>query len=352
MPNRKANTRSKQNKTQNFSNNRKVSNLSTTGVSAVNKRVTGSEHLATLQIHPTDEENATVQSFANEARTFQDMRVSKFFEMYERWFVRHITLEWVPSLPVTTPGTIHVSPEYDAMDVVSASDREGAIIALSRMYGYKSAPITEGLRVRMANYKLPSGRWLFDDLFTSPISDERFTTFGKFLIVMDTPNPTSTTTAGRLLIHYDIEFAIPQLADIPAIEDLANFSVYIDSSNKTLQPQPSGPANSSAFSMHTMGGLVMRVTPDTIIRALTDQPQTTGIPRLQYRDELLPPGTPVYMRPVTYDTISGSYMGDPSAVGAFSLDRDFTQLLTVLAGEIPNDMVFTGAQKLFGTILS
>jgi len=327
-------------RTANFSNNKKVGPSQMSALNAKTQRVTGRELLATVtkrQDGPAYSFNP-IQQFSNDARSFEDMRMFHLFEMYERWFVRSLKLEWIPSVPVTTPGTIHCAPEYDPSDLFAPLDNESAISELSRMMGYASGPISEGLIVNMVNYRLPSGRWMFDDLYTSPKSDERFTNFGKFLSVVDV-DLNFNGTVGRWMMSYDIEFSIPQLSKVEEVPNIyqdlnINAGTILDS---IIRPSLTTSLSlGEAWKLTTPEGLTqLTMQAGSIIRGIYKaDPSQDQPPKILDGDKEVPDGTPVYIKPAVYNTDENASMSFAQKIGDMAFDRDFSRPATLKTGSI------------------
>lgn len=350
MPNRKQSQTKRTAKPSNFTNNRKITGKAVSGISARHKRVSGSELIASFPIPDGEEFFFEIQ---NEYRSYEDLRLAKLFEMYERWFVHSLTLEWVPSLPVTTPGTIHIAPEFDISDHISTTTKEATIVALSKNYAYTSAPITESIKCRMENFRLPSGRWAFDDLFTSPTSDERFTTFGKFQIVIDTPPNEVPQTAGRMLFHYDIDFAIPQLAtpyEAVKFGEDGKITVAMSSQHGTYLPSLTS-AQGTDFTMGSSSEPEIFASSDTVVRAKIG-PTEGSDSYFNLRGSRLPEGTTVYARPSIWDTFQNLAISSSKYLGQLAVDRDFTNLVSIVTSPGPTSLTLEDSTILAGRILN
>lgn len=130
-------------------------------------------------------------------------RLAANCEYFERWFVHMFKLEFVPTVPVTQAGTIHIAPDYDPLDQAPTDS-----LILSRNMNYTSGPISSPLVCNMPNMKQPDGAYLRPDMFTSPTNNERLVQYGFFTAI--TEGVGSAMKVGNLVLHYDITFTRPQ----------------------------------------------------------------------------------------------------------------------------------------------
>lgn len=129
--------------------------------------------------------------------------LAKNCELFERYFVHSMELEFVPTVPVTTPGTVHMAPEYDPLDEIQSS-----AVLMARNLGYRSAPVSSRLRCPMPNMKQPDGSYLRPDMYTSPTNNDRLVQYGSFNVMCDGVGASSVV--GQLILHYDVTFSRPQ----------------------------------------------------------------------------------------------------------------------------------------------
>lgn len=178
-------------------------------MSARCNRITGSEQLATIG-NSDYAGNTAVQVLSLDAEGFSNLRLIDYFPMYEYWFVHNMWFEFIPVLSKTSEGSIHIVPEWDPLDATpTGSTDEVTLRKMAASYGYKSASISETCNVNMPNFKLPSGEWIKGNLFTGPLAETRLSSFGK-LFIKTTGVDGSTDAVGQLVMHYDVEFALPQ----------------------------------------------------------------------------------------------------------------------------------------------
>jgi hypothetical protein len=135
------------------------------------------------------------------------------FMYYEKWFAHSFELEFVPNQPVTVGGTCYAAPDYDPIDPFPSN-----VQYMSNSYNYVQKPVTSAFRVKMPNFKLVDGTYVRPTLFTGANNNERFTSFGKFMLEA-TSSLTDGTSVGNLILHYDLTFCIPQPFGTDAMSD-------------------------------------------------------------------------------------------------------------------------------------
>lgn len=134
----------------------------------------------------------------NIPQTFNDYKV------YEKFFVHKVSLEFVPNQPVTVGGNITMAPDYDPLDPAPAT-----IASLSASFGFVRKPITQRAVCNMPNFKLPDGAYMRPALFTGPGDNDRFASYGKF-VVDATSLLDDGVSVGSLILHWDITFCVKQ----------------------------------------------------------------------------------------------------------------------------------------------
>lgn len=177
------------------------------GMNAVCNRMVGTEDVMTIT---KDEE---VDTLVLDYEGLQGTRIVDFFDKYEYWFVHNLRFEFVPSTSLSTGGTIHVAPEWDPMDLTPSGD--SLVKDMSASLGYKSGRISSPLIINMPNKKKPDGSFIKPCLFTGPLAELRLSSYGKVFLYVEGCNSTASTV-GRLKMHYDIEFCMPQMSVKPA----------------------------------------------------------------------------------------------------------------------------------------
>ena len=126
------------------------------------------------------------------------------FSYYEKWFAHNFELEYVPNQPVTVGGTCYAAPDYDPIDPFPSS-----VQLMSNSFNFVQKPVTSGFRVKMPNFKLVDGNHVRPTLFTGANNNERFTSYGKFMLEAAS-SLTDGVSVGNLILHYDLTFCIPQ----------------------------------------------------------------------------------------------------------------------------------------------
>lgn len=123
-------------------------------------------------------------------------------EVYEKWFVHGMKLEYIPTVAMTATGTIHIAPDYDPIDQISPSTT-----AMSEAFGYVGGPVSRGIVCDMPNRKEVDGSFTKSALYCSPADNDRFVSYGFFDVFVE--GVTAESTVGRLILHYDVTFIKP-----------------------------------------------------------------------------------------------------------------------------------------------
>lgn len=134
--------------------------------------------------------------------------LSMAFASHEQYFVHTISIEFIPELAVTEPGSIHLSPDYDPLDPMPAD-----VNAMSSDAGYKSGAVTQRMVLSVPNLRTPDGSYTRPMLYSSPNVIERLSDYA--LVNYRSTGITAEGTVGRLILHYDISFHIPQVPSFP-----------------------------------------------------------------------------------------------------------------------------------------
>lgn len=282
------------------------------------------------------------QEFHNDIFDYKDsgFRLGSLFDLYERWFVHSIRFEFVPILPTTATGTLHMCPEYDSTDLLPTSS---IVTHMASSVHYRSGSITDSFSMVMPNVRLPSGEYIVNDLFTDPGGSARLSTYGKLVYYTEGVNATGISdgdTVGRIILHYDITFAVPQ-APMPIVTTTISSGTGIAriTAKDTVEEGPTSEIGSSfldAASHHLRGvhltdtaGTTKNVEPESDLMARFKE-----TPMYQYRGKLLSAGTRLFIKMVTktLDTPSGFAtrlisLSEISEIGQVALDYAGAYLL-------------------------
>lgn len=252
--------------------------------------------------------------------------LSMAFASHEQYFVHSASIEYIPELPVTEPGSVHLSPDYDPLDPIPAD-----INAMSSDAGYKSGAATQRLTIQIPNWRTPDGSYTRPMLYSSPNVAERLSDYA--LVNFRSTGVTANGTIGRLILHYDISFHIPQVPSFPKGVSVPTVSV-LTYTTPNADPTSLSPirtdvdtgtltANNLIYSNHIYSG---------ILDASDFQSLVTTAGRV------LAMGTRVFFKAVgTYMTTSGLLNGLSSSsqatsaqLGYLNLSRTFGELTEVL----------------------
>lgn len=123
-------------------------------------------------------------------------------EIYEKWFVHNMKLEFIPTVALTVAGTMHMAPDYDPIDPISPDAR-----TMSEAFGYVGGPITQRLICDMPNKREIDGQYTKGALYCSPSDNDRLASYGFFDVAVE--GATADMEVGRLVLHYDVTFIKP-----------------------------------------------------------------------------------------------------------------------------------------------
>lgn len=184
-------------------------------------RQRGTERLGTAINKPGNDNAAT--RFDINALSLHGLRVGAEFERFERWFVHHLRVRYVPSVPTTQAGNVHLMFDYDAADPTPAQGDPTTV--MSRCYNYVSAPVSARCTLDIPNAKLPGGERMRGNLYCSPIGNSRLSQFGQvYCFVSGATGIAEDTPVGYLELEYDIEFNIPCAPSVITAEIYDGFS--------------------------------------------------------------------------------------------------------------------------------
>ena len=257
--------------------------------------------------------------------------LSMAFASHEQYFVHSASIEYIPELPVTEAGSIHMSPDYDPLDPIPAD-----INSMSSDSGYKSGAVSQRLTINIPNWRSPDGSYTRPMLYSSPNVTERLSEYA--LVNFRTTGIIVSGTIGRLILHYDISFHIPQVPtfpkglSVPTVHTLTYTAASMDpaciSPFKTDTDDGTLTTNVSIYSHHVYSGIINAFTANSLAT-------TAG--------RVLAIGTRVFFRALrSYLTTTGLASGLTSGpftsstrVGHFNLSRTFGELTEIMISGTP-----------------
>lgn len=261
------------------------------------------------------------------------------FALYDKYFVHKMELEFVPSQPVTVGGTIGMAPDYDPIDPMPLSKNE-----LSSSFNYVSGAITKPLRCKMPNFKGPDGAYVRPALYCAPISDDRFNSFGQFKIFGEATGVSVGDSVGRLVLHYDVSFMLPEPQHVDLIGTEASVVTQLKSVGSSDVHKCNmiiSATNSDVLQLTNAAGDPVSAIPDfqysgyvDVISALMPMATATG--------KVINPGTRIYFKPAA-QSIGSTTMADLAStalVGAISLSRTFQAAAEIML-KLSNTEVIT-----------
>lgn len=178
---------------------------------------------------------------------------------FERYRFNSLAYEYVPRCPVTTQGGIIMAPDYDPDDLPPQGENQ-----MSTYKHVADCSVFEPLLVRLN----PAD--LFGDM---KMKYNRYGTFtpggstsireydgGTFFAVMVDTDVGTTTTGGKLWVHYDVTFHVPRTLSIKTAASLA--SLYILGNNTLTPANPFGlaPTVSGGLGTVATGTSVLTIT--------------------------------------------------------------------------------------------
>jgi hypothetical protein len=267
---------------------------------------------------------------------FTKLRAYPFFGMYERWFVRTLRFEFVPTVPTTQAGTVHMVGDYDPKDPVPTSDSGNDVaLSMSKMYGYRSGPICRKLVYNMPNIRLPDNTHARGCLYCAPVENTRLTNYGTLLVQVDGVSGLSAgDVVGKIVMHYDIVFSIPQDSGPYSLEVEASLSAIEVTSEVVASQYRFDPDGSSDFEMTDGAG--------TPVSANVDELFTADIQSVSNGELRESDGTPVgrgsriYFRAAPRN--GSSYLATTAIVGGVSKSPKVDEYLTWV-GPVTNALV-------------
>lgn len=247
------------------------------------------------------------------------------FRLYEKYFVHSVSLEFVPSQPVTVGGTVSIAPDYDPLDPMPATAQE-----LSQGQGFKSGPVSGGLRVDMPNYKGPDGGFVRPELYCAPTNDDRLTSYGQFKVFAVAPTLTKGDMLGKLILHYDITFHIlePQNAVVPVTINTDRITCY-GAANIFTPTDMTSTTMSDCLQFGNSGGL-LSMDSGYILTGLIKE-IGAGLIMRTMAGKAVNLGTRLFFRPALANIATTTYTNINSTpyVGKMSTSRNFTPMANI-----------------------
>jgi hypothetical protein len=253
--------------------------------------------------------------------------LSMAFASHEQYFVHSASIEFIPELAVTEPGSIHLSPDYDPLDPMPAD-----INAMSSDAGYKSGAVTQKLVISIPNLRTPDGSYTRPMLYSSPNVVERLSDYA--LVNFRSTGVTASGTIGRLVLHYDISFHIPQVPSFPQGSAASSITTFTYTAPTTASDE----TRLNTFSAYedkgiltSNSGLYSSEIYSGIIESLT------GMDLRSVAGRTLAIGTRVFFRAVKSvmsivndDQIHTSTKQTSMRIGEFNLSRAFGGLTEII----------------------
>jgi hypothetical protein len=244
------------------------------------------------------------------------------FMYYEKWFVHNFELEFVPNQPVTVGGTCYAAPDYDPIDPFPASVQH-----MSNSFNFVQKPVTSGFRVRMPNFKLVDGTYVRPTLFTGANNNERFTSFGKFMLEA-TSSLTDGTSVGNLIVHYDITFCIPQpyASDATSSQQLISLKSVCDNAGTvSVPPFTTGTVNDALLIYNTSHSAPTTLSSDYVYAGIIDKLTNLVLDTVGGKDVNV--GTRVYFKVPEFgilsDVLTEIVATSAASIANLSLSRNF-----------------------------
>jgi hypothetical protein len=265
------------------------------------------------------------------------------FRLYEKFFVHGVSLEFVPSQPVTVGGTVSIAPDYDPLDPMPPT-----AAAMSQGQGFKSGPVSGPLRVEMPNYKGPDGAYVRPELYCAPTNDDRLTSYGQFKIFGVAPTLTKGDVLGKLILHYDITYHILEpFASNAAVATNVDRVVCSGTANVYSPTQLSSTTMSDALVLSNSGGTLSQPTGNLLTGIISEI--GTGLELFTVAGRAINVGTRLFMRPVKGQIATTTYTSLDSSpyVGQFSTSRNFNPMSNVVMNLVNTiAVIFSGMTVL------
>lgn len=244
------------------------------------------------------------------------------FMYYEKWFAHNFELEFVPNQPVTVGGTCYAAPDYDPIDPFPPS-----VQYMSNSFNYIQKPVTSGFRVKMPNFKLVDGNYVRPTLFTGANNNERFTSFGKFMLEA-TSSLTDGVSVGNLILHYDLTFCIPQpfASDTMSDQQLISLKSVCDNAGiVSVPPFTTGTVNDPLLVYTTAHAAPTTLSSNYVYAATIDKLTDLTLETVGGKD--INEGTRVYFKVpefgIVSDVLTEIVATTASSIANLSLSRNF-----------------------------
>lgn len=261
--------------------------------------------------------------------------LSMAFASHEQYFVHSANVEFIPELAVTEPGSIHMSPDYDPLDPMPAD-----VNAMSSDAGYKSGAVSQRLMISIPNLRTPDGSFTRPMLYSSPNVIERLSDYA--LVNFRSTGVTASGTIGRLILHYDISFHIPQVPSFPTggqVDTITTFTYQAPENPTDLARLSPIKTAVDAGTLNANATLFSSAIYSAIISALNGMTLTSAAGRA------LAVGTRVFFRAVRtqmYDddgTLASTGINISSKVGEFNLSRSFGALTEIILKGVTSNTI-------------
>lgn len=318
MPNKKQVKKKKPNALQKQAQpSTKMAGSTSSLVARVN-RLRGTQNIKSLV---TDSSGICSALCPFDAIALSETRLANMFAMYEKYFVHSISVEYIPTVSKLESGTIHLAPDYDPCDPFPYSSVPSDIVqALSEMMGYRSGSISNRQRSDMRNFRLPTGEWAKGALYTSPVEPERFSSYGTFFAYVH--GGPASTTVGSLVLHYDVEFLIPQPSSrATEVESTTIRRLSKVDTSGTVKPVSPVGLITEGLKFHSSGGAPLNVYASRILTGIIGD--AAGLHLVDTKGEVVPRGTRIYARPLQVELNTNTLLDESSNVGTLNLFRDF-----------------------------
>lgn len=235
-------------------------------------------------------------------------------EVYEKWFVHSMTLEYIPTVAMTATGTIHMAPDYDPIDMISPSTS-----AMSEAFGYVGGPVSQRLICKMPNMREIDGNYTKGALYCSPADVDRLVSYGFFDVMVE--GVTASSTVGRLVLHYDVTFIKPCPYRVFADDNSAITTITFAGDNSNV-------CAGGAVATSTMENEAVVNSASTLSSCYSAVIDTiaSGLTLLnEYNIEIIP-GQRIFMKIIDQFMSDGAILGVPvssTVLAALNLSRTF-----------------------------
>lgn len=252
--------------------------------------------------------------------------LSMAFASHEQYFVHTASIEFIPELAVTEPGSIHLSPDYDPLDPMPAD-----VLSMSSDVGYKSGAVSQRLVINIPNLRTPDGSFTRPMLYSSPNIIERLSDYA--LVNFRSTGVTAEGTIGRLVLHYDISFHLPQVPSFPT-------GALITTVHTLTYTAPAIPGTKSRLSQIDTDSDEGVLTCNTAIYSANIYSAILsaidGLTLRSVAGRIIALGTRVFFRAIKSkftsdgDNVTSTTVQDNVKIGEFNLSRAFGPLTEII----------------------